>query len=94
MGLCGLIKRESLPEPDLGFAFLPEFEGLGYGFESAASVLTYGRSVLGLNDILAITDTDNQRSIKLLEKLGMKFEKTFRFSDQEKELHLFASRQI
>jgi RimJ/RimL family protein N-acetyltransferase len=92
IGMCGLIKRDTLPAPDIGFAFLPEFEGKGYGYESASAVLKYGRLELGIGDILAITDTDNIRSIRLLEKLGMQFEKTFRFAEAEKELHLFASR--
>jgi RimJ/RimL family protein N-acetyltransferase len=92
VGLCGLIKRDTLPNPDIGFAFLPEQEGKGYGYESAYAVLIHARTVLGLGDILAITNTDNQRSVNLLKKLGMRFEKTFRFPNQEQDLFLFASR--
>ncbi|MEO6049917.1 MAG: GNAT family N-acetyltransferase, partial [Pyrinomonadaceae bacterium] len=59
IGLCGFVKRETLPEPDLGFAFLPEFEGKGYGFESASGVMKYGRTALGFSRVLAITSLDN-----------------------------------
>jgi RimJ/RimL family protein N-acetyltransferase len=75
IGLCGFVKRDSLPQPDVGFAFLPDFEGQGYGFESAAAVLEYGRDVLGFSRVLAITSEDNDVSGKLLEKLGFTFER-------------------
>ncbi|MDB5986303.1 MAG: Protein N-acetyltransferase, RimJ/RimL family [Nevskia sp.] len=74
LGICGLIKRDSLQDVDIGFAFLPEFCGQGYAFEAAAAVLHYGRHTLGLRRIVAITSPDNQHSIRLLQKLGLKFE--------------------
>lgn len=73
VGVCGLVKRDSLPEPDLGFAFLPAFEGLGYGTESASAVLADATVRLKIKRILAITTLDNQASMALLKKLGFSF---------------------
>lgn len=89
IGICGLLKRDFLEDADIGFAFLPEFTGKGYGFESAAAVMEYGKTVLGLKRIVAITAPDNVASIKLLEKLGLRFEKTARFSKDGSESKLF-----
>lgn len=74
-GICGLLKRDTLDNVDIGYAFLPEFRGKGYAFESAAAVLKYAKATLGLERIVAITSPDNIASIKVLEKLGMQFEK-------------------
>ena len=75
IGMCGLLKREELPDPDIGFAFLPDFWNRGYAFEAAAAVLNYARQRLKLDRILAIVNPDNDASIKLLQKLGFKFER-------------------
>ena len=61
-----------------GFAFLPQFWSQGYAFEAASAVMTYGRGALGLRRIIAIVSPDNKRSIKLLGKLGFKFERMAR----------------
>ena len=74
VGLCGFVRRDTLPGPDIGFAFLPEFEGKGYGFESAKAVLDFGRETLGFTHLFAITSQDNDVSGKLLEKLGFRFD--------------------
>ncbi len=47
IGICGFVKRDGLPDADLGFAFLPQFERKGYGFESASAMMKYGRETLG-----------------------------------------------
>ena len=73
IGLCGFVRRVTLTAPDLGFAFLPEFERKGYGFESAKAVLDHGREMLGFEHILAITSHDNHVSGRLLKKLGFVF---------------------
>ena len=73
LGLCGFVKRDNFEFPDIGFAFLPEYERLGYGFESAVAVLAYGRDTLGFSHVLAITSLDNDASGRLLEKLGFVF---------------------
>jgi RimJ/RimL family protein N-acetyltransferase len=75
IGLCGLLKREELPDADIGFAFLPEFWGKGFAQEAAVAVMKDARERLGLTHLLAIVMPDNHASIKLLEKLGMKFER-------------------
>jgi [ribosomal protein S5]-alanine N-acetyltransferase len=75
IGLCGLIKRDSLEDVDIGFAFLPGFRGKGYAHEAALATLEHGRKVLGLKRIVAITSPDNQISAKLLNKIGLKFSK-------------------
>ena len=90
-GICGMLKREQLDDADVGFAFLPRYWSRGYGFESAAAVMDYGRATLGLRRIVAITSPDNDRSIRLLEKLGMKRQRTMTLVAGEPEVELFAS---
>ncbi len=75
IGICGLIKRDTLPDVDIGFAFLPEHWGAGYAAEAAAAVLSDGAASLGLTRVVAITSLDNQRSIQLLEKVGFRFDR-------------------
>ncbi len=89
LGMCGLIRRDNLPDVDIGFAFLPRFWGAGYAFESAAAVLKLGREQFGLKRIVAITSIDNDASIKLLERIGLVFEKRIRFGDAAEEVNLF-----
>jgi RimJ/RimL family protein N-acetyltransferase len=73
IGTCGLLKRNHVPEIDLGYAFLPGFWGRGYALEAAAAVLDFGRLSLGLTRASAIVTPDNARSIALLLKLGFGF---------------------
>lgn len=75
IGLCGLIKRDWLDDVDIGFAFLPAFRGCGYALEAAAATLRYAQDALGLHSIAAIVSPANADSIRLLEKLGLKFER-------------------
>ena len=91
IGICGLSKRESLDHPDLGFALLKKFHGQGYARESAEAVLHYARKTLGLRRIEAITKPQNRASIRLLENLGFRFEKTIRMPDDKADTSLFAS---
>lgn len=93
IGMCGLVKRDSLPHVDLGFAFLPEFWGEGYALEAAAAVLKYAREFLKLDRIVAITDPDNEASIKLLQKLGFEFDGMTKLSDDAPEIRLFSHRR-
>ncbi len=74
IGICGFVKRETLPDADIGFAFLPQFERKGFAFESADALMKYGKEVLGLKRVLAITTQDNESSGRLLAKLGFKFD--------------------
>lgn len=73
LGMCGLLKRDSLPDADIGFAFLARHRGRGYAQEAARASLDQGRRAFGLKRILAITDPENMSSIRLLEKLGFRF---------------------
>lgn len=91
LGMCGLLKRETLDDVDIGFAFLPRYRSRGYGFESAAAVMQYGRHVLGLKRIVAITDPDNVGSIRLLQKIGLSFDRMIKLGDDSREVSLLAS---
>ncbi|HSE31461.1 MAG TPA: GNAT family N-acetyltransferase [Pyrinomonadaceae bacterium] len=90
IGMCGLLKRESLPFVDLGFAFLPEYWGKGYAFEAASAVLDHAREVLTLKRILAITNPDNDASINLLARLGFQFQRMMTMSGDSDEVKLFS----
>lgn len=90
LGMCGLIKRDGLDDVDIGFAFLPEFSGLGYAQEAAAAVMAYGKNTIGLKRIVGIASHDNERSIKLLEKIGLRFERAMRLPKDDEEISLFA----
>ncbi|MBA3256475.1 MAG: GNAT family N-acetyltransferase [Pyrinomonadaceae bacterium] len=91
IGMCGLVKRDSLPDVDVGFTFLPAFWSKGYAFEAAVAVKAYGTNVLGIGRLVAITNPDNESSIKLLEKIGLRFERMIRLSEDASEIKLFAS---
>jgi RimJ/RimL family protein N-acetyltransferase len=91
IGICGLIKREELDDVDIGFAFLPAYWAQGYALESARAVERYARSVARLRRLVAITSPDNQGSIRVLEKIGLRFEKTIRLAGDGPELKLFVS---
>ena len=73
VGLVGLVKRDYLPEPDLGFALLDAYAGRGLAYEAACAVLSLARA-RKLTRLLAITDPDNRRSIALLQRLGFELE--------------------
>lgn len=89
IGICGLIKRDGLEDVDLGFALLSRFQGHGYALEAAAATLAHGRRDLKLGRIAAITDPDNERSIRLLEKLGFRYVDTRRLSAEGPLSRLF-----
>jgi len=89
IGICGLIQRDTLADIDIGFAFLPEFCGAGYAFEAATATLETARRILGLSRVLAITAPDNHRSIRLLQKLGMTFERSIALSEDAAPVQLF-----
>jgi RimJ/RimL family protein N-acetyltransferase len=89
IGMCGIINRDILAHPDIGFALLPEYAGQGYAFEMAAATLKYAKETLNLPKILAIVLPTNPRSIRLLEKIGLKQEGTFVYPDSEEELLMY-----
>ena len=88
MGTCGYVKRDELEDPDIGFAFLPDFRKHGYALESAEAIKTFGIEVLGFTKISAITTQHNERSGKLLDKLGFKFDRLISMPKGD-ELKLF-----
>lgn len=89
LGICGLIKREELPDPDIGFALLPDFWNKGLAFEAATAVLQDGRQRLNVQRVLAITSLDNDASIKLLERLGFTFQKIITLATTGEQVKLF-----
>ena len=89
LGMCGLVKREGLSDPDIGFAFLERHWGHGYAAESAAAILEHGTRVLKLPRIVAITSPDNFGSIRVLEKIGLKFDRLMRLTEDSKQVKLF-----
>ena len=89
MGMCGLLKRESLQDVDIGFAFLPEFWNKGYALEAAAAVMIYGKDILKLPRIVAITNKDNYASAKLLNKIGLRFDRFIALEGDRDETRLF-----
>lgn len=84
IGICGFVKRDYLEHADIGFAFLPQFERQGYGFESATGMLRYGRESLAFERVFAITSQDNDVSGKLLTKLGFSLNGILTTPDGEK----------
>jgi [ribosomal protein S5]-alanine N-acetyltransferase len=89
IGLCGLLKRETLPEPDLGFAFFPEYWSSGYATEASAAAIEFGQQTIGLTRILGITSPDNAGSKRVLEKNGFKFAGMKRLTSEDPEVCLF-----
>ena len=93
IGMCGLIKRDALPDVDLGFAFLPAYRGNGYAFEAARAAIDFAWARLGLARLVAITAPDNDDSVRLLERLGFRFERMLRLADDAPAVRLYAARQ-
>ena len=73
IGICGLLRRDWLDDVDVGFAFLPEFWSKGYAYESSVGVIEWAHAAHGITRVLGITKSDNHGSIRVLEKLGLKF---------------------
>ncbi len=91
IGICGLIKREYLENVDVGFAFLPRFRGKGYAAEAAFACIKFGKKKFGLNRIEAITQSDNVGSIKVLEKIGLKFVKMITLPGEDSPVRLYGA---
>lgn len=89
IGMCGLLKREVLEDVDVGFAYLPQFSGQGYATEAARATIDYGRTVLGLKRIVAITAPDNAGSQNVLRKIGLRHTKTIKLPAYQTDSLLF-----
>ncbi len=91
IGMCGLIQRDGLDDVDIGYAFLPEFRTRGYALEVASAVRDCARSRFHLKRLVAVVKADNERSVRLLQKLGMRFERRVRLSPNDVELDLMGT---
>jgi RimJ/RimL family protein N-acetyltransferase len=90
IGLCGLIKRDTFEDVDIGFAFLPQFRTQGYAAEAARATLAHGFGPIGLRRVIAITSPDNTASGRLLEKVGLRFEGMLAIPGEDREVRLYA----
>lgn len=90
-GLCGLVRRDGLDDVDIGYAFLPAFRGQGFARESALGVKAHARDVVGLTRLVAVVAAGNTRSIKVLEQLGMRFERHLRLPGDASDVALYAT---
>ena len=91
VGMCGLIRREGLDDVDIGYAFLPVARGQGLAREAAAAVLAHGFGTLGLRRIVAITTVGNAASGRVLEAIGMRFERRLRVPGHDEDSLLYAA---
>jgi ribosomal-protein-alanine N-acetyltransferase len=92
VGICGLLKRGApVPGVEVGYAFLPSFRGKGYAYEAAAAALLHARDVLGLPRLYAVVSPDNTASIRMLEKLGLRFERAVTLQGEESEVKLYSA---
>ncbi|HEY1089661.1 MAG TPA: GNAT family N-acetyltransferase [Burkholderiaceae bacterium] len=89
LGMCGLVKRDELPEVDIGYAFVPRAWGQGYAREAAAACLRYARETLGLRTLLAITAPHNEASSRLLEAIGLRYIETRNLDEHIGESKLY-----
>ncbi|HQY67826.1 MAG TPA: GNAT family N-acetyltransferase [Pyrinomonadaceae bacterium] len=90
IGMCGFVKRPHLDHADLGFAFLPDYERQGFGFESASAILKVGKEELNFSTVLAITSLENKASGNLLKKLNFNFNGIETMPDGE-QLKIFST---
>jgi len=90
VGMCGLLKRDILPDVDVGYAFLPEHWGQGYAFEAANATVELGARRFGLNRIIGVVSDHNAASIRVLEKVGMRFERMYPMHPGEPDVRLYA----
>lgn len=90
LGFCGLLYRDYLQETDIGFAFMPQFRGQGYAYEAAAAVMHFGYAKLKLKRIVGLTSAGNMASVKILQRLGLRFEKMVQMQPSAEYVQLYA----
>lgn len=90
VGMCGLLKRDILPDVDVGYAFLPAHWGQGYAFEAASATVAHGARKFGLERIVGVVSDHNAASIRVLEKIGMRFERMYPMHPNEPEVRLYS----
>jgi len=91
IGICGLLKRDALPAPDIGFAFAAAYRSQGYAFEAASAVKALARDQFHASSLLAIVSPSNARSIRLLERLGFAFDRMMTMSEGARPIALYAT---
>lgn len=91
VGMCGLLRRDVLPDVDLGYAFLPEYWGRGYAFEAAAATLREASARFGLTRVVGVVSEGNSASIRVLEKLGMRYERLVSLRPNEPDVRLYGT---
>ena len=89
VGMCGLLKRDILPDVDIGYAYLPEHWGQGYALEAGAATLAHGARKFGLRRVIGVVSQGNSGSIRVLEKLGLQFERMYPMHPGEPEVRLY-----
>ena len=92
VGICGLFRREGLDVPDIGYALLPDYYARGYAYEAAAAVVNHARSDLEIDHLVAIISPENSRSIHLVRKLGLEFERMIRLPGDDHDVSLYGIR--
>jgi ribosomal-protein-alanine N-acetyltransferase len=90
VGICGLVRRDILDQPDLGFAFLQRHWSRGYALEAAAAIITHARDQLRLPIVYGVVSPHNARSIRLLEKLRFRYARAIQLPGQSAVSHLYA----
>ena len=86
IGAVGIFEREGLEVLDIGFSFFEKFEGKGYAYESATKIKEIAKEEFNISKLSAITSKDNFSSQKLIQKLGLKFQKYVTLPDETEEL--------
>lgn len=90
VGMCGLLRRHILPDVDVGYAYLPEYWGQGLAYEAGAAVLRHAREKFALRRVIGVVSEGNLASIRVLEKLGLRFERHYPMYPDEPEVRLYA----
>ena len=94
LGMCGLVQRDTLMEPDVGYALLPAFRGQGYAREAALACVRYAREVLGMPEVWGITGPDNAGSAAVLAAIGLQDTGLVRLVGEERETRLFKAPRV
>jgi RimJ/RimL family protein N-acetyltransferase len=91
IGMCGIIRRDNMAIPDIGFALLPAYIGQGFGYEIASATLKHAKHKLLLPAICGITLPENTASIRVLEKIGLRFVQSIQAPNSEEVLSLYGN---
>jgi [ribosomal protein S5]-alanine N-acetyltransferase len=89
IGMCGLVNRIGLDDPDIGFAFLSRYGSRGFAAEAAKATMEFGRTQLKIPKIVAIVTPENAKSVAVLTKIGLRFERLIRLREGAEEVGLF-----